>query len=40
MSTPLKDLIEKHCGGVGGWDNLLAIHSRGLICLPVLPIGI
>merc|ERR1719223_827130 len=23
MSIPLKDLIEKHCGGVrGGWDNL------------------
>ena len=26
MSIPLKDLIEKHCGGVrGGWDNLQAI---------------
>lgn len=26
MSIPLKDLIERHCGGVkGGWDNLLAI---------------
>ena len=26
MSVPLKDLIERHCGGViGGWDNLLAI---------------
>ena len=23
MSIPLKELIEKHCGGVkGGWDNL------------------
>ena len=26
MSIPLKDLIEKHAGGViGGWDNLLGI---------------
>ena len=26
MSISLKDLIERHCGGVrGGWDNLLAI---------------
>ena len=26
MSISLKDLIEKHCGGVrGGWDNLLAV---------------
>ena len=25
MSIPLKDLIEKHAGGVrGGWDNLQA----------------
>ena len=23
MSIPLRELIEKHCGGVvGGWDNL------------------
>ncbi|CCH44717.1 NADH dehydrogenase (ubiquinone) flavoprotein 1 [Wickerhamomyces ciferrii] len=30
MSIPLKDLIEKHCGGVrGGWDNLLAIIPGG-----------
>ena len=26
LSIPLRDLIERHCGGVrGGWDNLLAI---------------
>ena len=26
MSIPLKELIDKHCGGVrGGWDNLLAV---------------
>lgn len=26
LSIPLKELIEKHAGGVrGGWDNLLAI---------------
>jgi len=25
MSIPLKDLIERHCGGVrGGWNNLQA----------------
>ena len=30
MSIPLKELIEKHCGGVrGGWDNLLAIIPGG-----------
>mmetsp|Transcript_17877 Transcript_17877/g.28985 ORF Transcript_17877/g.28985 Transcript_17877/m.28985 type:complete len:495 (+) Transcript_17877:117-1601(+) len=30
MSIPLKDLIEKHCGGVrGGWDNLQAIIPGG-----------
>merc|ERR1719436_2305573 len=27
MSIPLKELIERHCGGVvGGWDTLLAKH--------------
>eukprot|EP00456_Euglypha_rotunda_P009311 TRINITY_DN12037_c0_g1_i5.p1 TRINITY_DN12037_c0_g1~~TRINITY_DN12037_c0_g1_i5.p1 ORF type:complete len:363 (+),score=42.57 TRINITY_DN12037_c0_g1_i5:113-1201(+) len=37
MSIPLKDLIEKHCGGViGGWDNLLAIIPGGS-SVPVLP---
>ncbi len=30
MSIPLRELIEKHCGGVrGGWDNLLAIIPGG-----------
>ena len=30
MSIPLRDLIEKHAGGVvGGWDNLLAIIPGG-----------
>lgn len=30
MSIPLKDLLEKHCGGVrGGWDNLLAVIPGG-----------
>src|SRR4051794_31789631 len=37
MSIPLKELIEKHAGGVrGGWDNLLAIIPGGssVHCLP------
>ena len=30
MSIPLKELIEKHAGGVqGGWDNLLACIPGG-----------
>ena len=30
MSIPLRELIERHCGGVrGGWDNLLAIIPGG-----------
>lgn len=30
MSLPLRDVIEKHCGGVvGGWDNLLAVIPGG-----------
>ena len=30
MSIPLKDLIEKHAGGVrGGWDNLQAVIPGG-----------
>ena len=30
MGIPLKELIEKHAGGVrGGWDNLLAIIPGG-----------
>ena len=32
MSIPLRELIERHAGGVrGGWDNLLGDHSRRLI---------
>lgn len=37
MSIPLKELIEKHAGGVrGGWDNLLAIIPGGSStpCIP------
>ncbi|MCW8835674.1 MAG: NADH-quinone oxidoreductase subunit NuoF [Rhodospirillales bacterium] len=30
MSVPLKEILEKHCGGVvGGWDNLLAVIPGG-----------
>ncbi|RLV94525.1 hypothetical protein JA1_001625 [Spathaspora sp. JA1] len=30
MSIPLKELLEKHCGGiVGGWDNLLGVIPGG-----------
>jgi NADH-quinone oxidoreductase subunit F len=37
MSIPLKELIEKHAGGVrGGWDNLLAVIPGGS-STPVLP---
>ena len=37
MSIPLKELIERHCGGVrGGWDNLLAIIPGGS-SVPMLP---
>ena len=37
MSIPLKELIEKHCGGVrGGWDNLQGIIPGGA-SVPVLP---
>jgi NADH-quinone oxidoreductase subunit F len=37
MGVPLKELIEKHAGGVrGGWDNLLAVIPGGssVPCLP------
>jgi len=37
LSIPLKELLEKHCGGVrGGWDNLLAVIPGGssVPCLP------
>ena len=37
MSIPLRDLIDRHCGGVrGGWDNVKAIIPGGssVRCLP------
>ena len=37
MSIPLRELLERHCGGViGGWDNLLAVIPGGssVPCLP------
>lgn len=37
MSIPLKELIEKHAGGViGGWDNLLAVIPGGS-SVPAIP---
>ncbi len=37
MGIPLKELIEKHAGGVrGGWDNLKAVIPGGSSC-PMLP---
>lgn len=37
MSIPLRELIEKHCGGViGGWNNLKAIIPGGS-SVPLLP---
>ncbi len=37
MGIPMRDLIEKHAGGVrGGWDNLLAVIPGGS-STPVLP---
>lgn len=37
MGLPMKDLIEKHAGGIiGGWDNLLAIIPGGSSC-PLIP---
>lgn len=37
MSIPLKELIEKHAGGVrGGWDNLQAVIPGGA-SVPLLP---
>jgi NADH-quinone oxidoreductase subunit F len=37
MGIPLKELIERHAGGVrGGWDNLLAIIPGGS-SVPMLP---
>ncbi|MCW2309296.1 NADH-quinone oxidoreductase subunit NuoF [Rhodobium gokarnense] len=37
MGIPLRELLEKHCGGVrGGWDNLLAVIPGGssVPCVP------
>mmetsp|Transcript_10444 Transcript_10444/g.12223 ORF Transcript_10444/g.12223 Transcript_10444/m.12223 type:complete len:464 (-) Transcript_10444:407-1798(-) len=37
MSIPLRELLEKHCGGViGGWDNLQAVIPGGssVPCIP------
>lgn len=40
MSIPLRELIDRHCGGVvGGWDNLSGIIPGGS-SVPVLPIDI
>lgn len=37
MSIPLKELIERHCGGIrGGWDNLLGIIPGGS-STPIIP---
>ncbi|MBS0222593.1 MAG: NADH-quinone oxidoreductase subunit NuoF [Proteobacteria bacterium] len=37
MSIPMRELIEKHAGGVrGGWDNLLAVIPGGA-SVPLLP---
>src|SRR6202012_5601858 len=37
MGIPLRELIERHCGGVrGGWDNLLAVIPGGA-SVPLLP---
>ncbi|MCT4369960.1 NADH-quinone oxidoreductase subunit NuoF [Yangia mangrovi] len=37
MSLPVRELIEKHGGGIrGGWDNLKAIIPGGASC-PILP---
>ncbi|KAL2140360.1 hypothetical protein VTI28DRAFT_3889 [Corynascus sepedonium] len=37
MSIPMRELIDKHCGGVrGGWDNLQAVIPGGS-STPILP---
>ena len=34
MGIPLKELIEKHAGGIrGGWDNLKAVIPGAHLCL-------
>ncbi|MCY3877720.1 MAG: NADH-quinone oxidoreductase subunit NuoF [Rhodobacteraceae bacterium] len=40
MSIPLRELIDRHCGGVrGGWDNLKAVIPGGS-SVPCLPGGL
>ena len=40
MSIPLKELLEKHCGGVrGGWKNLKAVIPGGS-SVPMLPASV
>ncbi len=37
MSIPLRELIERHAGGVrGGWDNLLGVVPGGS-SVPIMP---
>jgi NADH-quinone oxidoreductase subunit F len=37
MGIPLRELIDRHCGGLrGGWDNLLAVIPGGA-SVPVIP---
>src|SRR5438045_9304026 len=37
MGIPLRELLEKHAGGVrGGWDNLLAVIPGGS-SMPLIP---
>jgi NADH-quinone oxidoreductase subunit F len=39
MGIPLRELLEKHAGGVrGGWDNLLAVIPGGS-SMPIIPAG-
>src|SRR5882672_7439131 len=39
MGIPLRELLEKHAGGVrGGWDNLLAVIPGGS-SMPIVPAG-
>ncbi len=39
MSIPLRELLERHAGGVrGGWDNLLAVIPGGS-SMPMIPAG-
>src|SRR5688572_23121062 len=40
MSIPLRELLDKHCGGVrGGWKNLKAVIPGGS-SVPLLPAGV